>query len=499
MDTQIIMDKKQYKDTLSKLVDQLTDEVSDVKDQRGHSLRRLRGEKLDNLKQSILTLISKALSPKNHSSYPVASIAKSPRAYSRKRYNKNRSYRIHVNRAYSGLIQLGYLVEHKKGVSVGTVGKYLTRYRATPKLLEFYHSFMGEKLPLTSLGMVASELDLNNSDAIRVQIKRPDKTNPSKIIKEKVDYIDTEETYQMRENLHKINRVLKRYWFDLELEDSELATLQSDLISKALKSNEIEPYIDFSKRSLYRVFNDTAFKKGGRFYGGWWQHIPSSYRSRIIIDEKKTIEYDYSGLHPAIAYLENGLQPPCESYSSILNLEPELVSNASRKIIKRAFNAMLNAKKPLQRAPRDLSISQLGMTWKELVEKIIDFHKPIEDLFFKGEGLKFQYIDSQLAEEVLLDFTSKGIPILPIHDSFLVHHGHQYYLEEVMKKLFYNKYETEIPLKFSSYYQEVSEHHGLQEDDLTFEPAEEFDLDEILREEISKGYNRRLNFFREYR
>ena len=48
-----------------------------------------------------------------------------------------------------------------------------------------------------------------------------------------------------------------------------------------------------SKRSLYRVFNDTEFQTGGRFYGGWWQEIPSKYRDRITIDGKRTVASAY--------------------------------------------------------------------------------------------------------------------------------------------------------------------------------------------------------------
>lgn len=174
-----------------------------------------------------------------------------------------------------------------------------------------------------------------------------------------------------------------------------------------------------------------------------------------MIDGKKTVEYDYSGLHPSIIYLENGLNPPKDPYENILSQKNGMRPEDCRILVKRAFNAMLNADKPLQRPPRGLNVNQFGITWKESVKKIIDFHKPIESLFLKGEGLKLQYIDSQLAEKVILYFIKAGAPILPVHDSFVVHHGWQTTLEKVMGEFFYDRYKMDIPLKLTPYYQEV--------------------------------------------
>ena len=98
--------------------------------------------------------------------------------------------------------------------------------------------------------------------------------------------------------------------------------------------------------SLYRVFNDTDFTNGGRFYGGWWQVIPSEYRTRIRINEKRTVELDFGTLHPTMLYSEVGLKPPEDSYQ--IGLFPRSSSGmnsleAYRQLVKRCFNAMLNA------------------------------------------------------------------------------------------------------------------------------------------------------------
>ena len=47
-----------------------------------------------------------------------------------------------------------------------------------------------------------------------------------------------------------------------------------------------------------------------------------------------------------------------------------------------------------------------------------------------GNGLQFQ--DSQLAEQIMLHFAKRDIPILPVHDSFIITRGLYSELVDVM-------------------------------------------------------------------
>ena len=60
--------------------------------------------------------------------------------------------------------------------------------------------------------------------------------------------------------------------------------------------------IDLTERMLVRIFSNGRFDYGGRFYRGWWQHVPSDLRKHITIDGKATNEYDYSQLNPHMIY-----------------------------------------------------------------------------------------------------------------------------------------------------------------------------------------------------
>jgi hypothetical protein len=47
-------------------------------------------------------------------------------------------------------------------------------------------------------------------------------------------------------------------------------------------------------------------------------------------------------------------------------------------------------------------------------------HKQVAHLFFTGIGTKLQYFDSLIAEHVINHFTRLGIPVLSVHDSFVI-------------------------------------------------------------------------------
>ena len=340
----------------------------------------------------------------------------------------------------------------------------------------------------------------------QVPLKEVDKYGQPKTrtvkYRELVEYDDTQQTNQMRQNLQFINDRIATKWIDLELSREESVDLVTQLAQRNKQHFKESPDdyrpLMLSKRSLYRVFNDAEFRTGGRFYGGWWQEIPSKFRDRITIDGKRTVQLDYSGLHPHILYHEKGLELKDDPYQ--VNLIPS--KNADdivgfRKFIKQCFNAMLNAEKPMQRAPRGSQLSHWGVTWKQVVKAIRDRHPAIEGQFFTGVGLRLQRIDIDLCEAVILAMMKRSteIMVLPVHDSFIVHHGYKDELMAMMLGAYCVKYD-QIPLPQASEHM-VVENTGVPEwDSWSSRPidhdnlADLFDLAEMVPSE------RRLNLFR---
>ena len=151
------------------------------------------------------------------------------------------------------------------------------------------------------------------------------------------------------------------------------------------------------------------------------------------------VEFDYSNLHPTILYRQESLQPPKDSYSLVIaeHFRDVQTNRASlRSMIKKAFNAMLNANKPMKNAPSGIRPKDFGLKWSQVSDAVLKSHSDIAHHFYTGAGLRLQKVDSQIAEKVLLHFAKRRLPILPLHDSFLMHHGFEEELPNAMRKAF---------------------------------------------------------------
>ena len=330
------------------------------------------------------------------------------------------TYRMTIQ-AFEGLQKLDLIEVTKNGFySHIKMEGNLTRYKATPKLSEMLNELDGH--PLIDL---QPNLDFNTILLRNIIDGR----------RMLVPYEEDKDTEQWRINLSEINECFSRHLLDLRIKDSEIEALQDRLLS----DSEKEP-IDLTKKLLVRIFINNSFGEGGRFYRGWWQNVPSEYRPFITINSKSTQEHDYSQLNPNMIYsLYNHELGSEDAYSRVIGPE-------HRDVVKEAFNAMFQANTSLESKPRGINIDEIGMTWKELRQAILNAHKPIKDLFFTGLGNKLQFEDSIMAENVMLQFARMDYPALPVHDSFIMHHafGNHGELEEAMRRAFHNRFHRDI-------------------------------------------------------
>jgi len=101
----------------------------------------------------------------------------------------------------------------------------------------------------------------------------------------------------------------------------------------------------------------------------------------------------------------------------------------------------------LRQAPRDIKPKRFGMTWNDISTAIKLAHQSIAHHFHTGAGKRLQRIDSDVAEQVMIDFIKHGIAILPVHDSFLVHEGHEGGLEAAKKEALWTVCGADTKLK----------------------------------------------------
>ena len=338
------------------------------------------------------------------------------------RYRDNKLTYRQVKAAFDALINCRFIEITKKGYYMRETGQSgLTKFIPTDRLLERFESLEGHPA---------------------FQIK-PNLDEETIILRDKIDgknvdihYDDIRKTNRFRSNLKIINDCLMRHWADLRIRNAEFSHL-----AKRISQHSGKEPVDLSRRTLVRIFANGSFEEGGRFYRGWWQNVPSEYRKFITIDEKVTTEYDFSQLSPHMLYFAyNKDMGQEDAYDRVLD-------GQHRKIVKQAFNAMVQSKTPLNLKPNKIDLDGLEMSWKDLRQQILDSHKLISHLFFTGVGNKLQFKDSCIAESVMLQFANQNQAALPIHDSFIMQEGYAGHLEEAMRRAFYDEFEADIPLK----------------------------------------------------
>ena len=324
------------------------------------------------------------------------------------------------NLSYSFMVTaLDVLDKHKliKVVQEGKQGQYgnpgtATRYRASKSLIKLCKR--------DSLDIVDINVSLD-FPVIRLRGKKPKKTLFNPFPKGKlINFKQTPQIKIMQAMVREINQHLSITDINLYLSHAEEEALNERMVNKKKEEEGKEDRVRYHHKYLYRVFNED-FEHGGRFYGGFWQQIPSEYRQRITIDNFLTFEMDYSSIHFSMLYQQEGI--PKEAYKDPYTLEVE--DAELRKIYKVTMNIMLNTSSfdealKVCRKDKMLLPRNRYKNWTNLIQHILDHHQPIKKYFFKQIGTELQRLDSDIAEFVMLKmFNEHGVVVLPIHDSFL--------------------------------------------------------------------------------
>jgi len=230
---------------------------------------------------------------------------------------------------------------------------------------------------------------------------------------------DNDHTRQIRADIRRVNNILT----------------QADI--QLVGCNGINP--DFKLSLLgtqyHRVFN-SDFEHGGRWYGHGCLAIRRHQRRFIQINGEPTVELDFKSLHPRMTYDLESIPTPEDGLYSYPGCKP---GKPARKVRKILFNTLLNAnteRKGIGGAFSSLNEDHGIEVTRDEIEAIAAqlkaYHAPIKHHFGSGIGLHFQFLDSEIAQAILLDLADAGIACLPVHDSFIVARQHEASLLELM-------------------------------------------------------------------
>lgn len=259
---------------------------------------------------------------------------------------------------------------------------------------------------------------------------------------EELEYKDTDATREMRKKLSEYNELLRYTFVDIPTLEGPSIVLDND-------EDDRRTRLQVTQRDKFvrRIFNRASWEKGGRFWGGWWQRCPKEWREQIWIDDQPTSEIDYSGLHIVMLYAIAGIdywdqvnKDPYQIQVEMLNLPPDRI----RSICKSLLLVALNAKDEKATFNAFRSEASKGSVEKRLknnelkgiLDKLRERHHPIADKFASDAGIDLMRKDSEITALIMEEFTNHEVPILTIHDSFIVPLGKEWHLEKTMLEAF---------------------------------------------------------------
>lgn len=300
--------------------------------------------------------------------------------------------------AVGELKKLGLIEEERAAQCPGGSG-WQSRIRATDKLV---YAFQGAEFE----PVIHSVLRMKD-DAGRL-----------------VDFTETQATRRMTKVVEARNEALRPIRITLPVGDGwehrgghVLARSEKEGGGWALVRPTPYPFV-------IRSFSRGSWKCHGRLYG-WWQLLPAARRAEMLINGDAVVEHDYSCLHGTLLYAKVGLRPDGDLYAvpGLKNL---------RKACKGALNSGINAA-----SLPETVWSLLGKEEKKpgswphsyretvrIVQGVYARNEAIRQFIGSDAGIGLMKVDSDMAIEVLKRCEKKGIPVLPVHDSYISMKGH---------------------------------------------------------------------------
>ena len=322
-----------------------------------------------------------------------------------------------------------------------TARSYTTRIRHTEALRGLFNN----------LTIDLHDIDTHaNEECIILHDKYVD--DPDDDTNRKIEYKDEELSPEdlvlvntMRDKLRSYNKLIKHTFIDIPSYTSSTFTRKIKFGNYAGRKQTISLGPD--NKYVTRVFNGglaTKWQRGGRFYRGWWQQIDKEDRCKIYINDQPTLEVDFKAFHPNLLSNELGVKLSGDPYDLGKLVLPEVImtkeeQRAYVKLLvlmginadndKKAYQAFRNSDRKDKLGQR-LTDIQLGL----LLDAFIDKHPQFKGVLNTGQALRLMNIDSQIANMVLDHFTNKNIPVLCIHDSFIIQYDKEPELRSILNQ-----------------------------------------------------------------
>lgn len=374
---------------------------------------------------------------------------------------KSRYNGLHISKellkVVDALVSVGLLDHHNFHNDRLYGGRFsrTSRYRPTSKLQDRFARLQDLVFDISynekKEAIVLSDFETNDlGEFIRTKDRKKKRF--------RIEYEDDEYPLiaQWRETLNKYNDLLAQSHIDI-------SSLDKPYIERKTKDDKIQRVsIGRSNQFVKRVFSRNSWELNGRFYGGWWQQVNSTYRKDIMISGSPTVEIDYKGMHVAILALEQGVLKgndydwytldeivvrgltKAEQRKALKLLVLTAINSDNKDAAFKAYQSTRTASKDtktgLYEFPR-LKKTQLEL----LLDCFIEKHPFLETGLCSDRGIELMFMDSQVADIIITKFVEQNEPVLSVHDSFIVNADKRNFLEQTMAEAARTVFNNTLP------------------------------------------------------
>jgi hypothetical protein len=321
------------------------------------------------------------------------------------------------------LVAAEYVIKkNHRHSSTSPIGNHTSRFKASVRLLQLFEQ---AKFGCDDIGVAKDKEVIILKDAIGSDSEIDDD-----VLSVPIEYEDSPEVVSMRNSLRKYNDFLR-------LTHIDLATAEQPFIYRKIRKGKrrnqtINLPIGRNNNEVRRIFSRGSWECHGRFYGGWWQQLNEEERKSIFINGNPTVEVDFKAMHPSLLFIQLGLPIPSDPYRLGVKIFDDADMDVQRKWIKQMVLCAINAKDRSSAFAAFRSESPKGSNQKRLtnaklsilLDAFIDQHPQIEQFICKDQGIRLMRKDSDITALIIDHLTSKGIPVLTIHDSYIVQRHH---------------------------------------------------------------------------
>lgn len=197
---------------------------------------------------------------------------------------------------------------------------------------------------------------------------------------------------------------------DFNQHPPELSDLHPD-VERLRVVNEFLAGFGWQQKGPIRLIYNKDPIRGGRLYTRF-QNLPKKYRAQLVISKQPTVELDYKANHLAMLIAMSGTAIPLDPYMDIAR-----EADQDREKVKKFVTVALGAddeEKAFGGCKRHRINRELFSKLKDATSKLF----PSIPLF-TGIGLSLQSLEGQIALDIMVEGAKAGIPVLPVHDSFI--------------------------------------------------------------------------------